>query len=139
MNIHNFEQQIESKIIDRGFDYYEQDQVQEVEQVDNGEFFAEVQGSDLYQVYIRFDGDEILSQTCDCPYDYGTVCKHVVAVLYYIRDAEMLKDKPKITISDELRRICEKLPRKNLENIVIDFAKKDKNFREAFLDDFEDL
>jgi hypothetical protein len=47
---------------------------------------AEVEGSDLYTVEIKLNNGEIVSWECDCPYDYGDICKHVVAVLLYIRD-----------------------------------------------------
>jgi tetratricopeptide (TPR) repeat protein len=47
---------------------------------------AEVEGNDIYSVEIELNGDEITSWDCNCPYDYGDICKHVVAVLLYIRD-----------------------------------------------------
>ena len=47
---------------------------------------AEVEGNDLYSVEIQFSGDEIISWNCDCPYDGGDICKHVVAFLLYIKE-----------------------------------------------------
>ncbi|MDR0729263.1 MAG: SWIM zinc finger family protein [Prevotellaceae bacterium] len=47
---------------------------------------AEVSGSSLYSVEIKLESDEIVSWNCNCPYDYGDICKHVVAVLLYIKN-----------------------------------------------------
>lgn len=48
---------------------------------------AEVEGSELYEVYVELDeGGTINSSDCDCPYDYGPICKHQAAVLLQLRD-----------------------------------------------------
>ena len=83
MNLRNFEITVEPKIGDRGFSYYENDAVTEVEQVEKGEFTATVEGSEEYTVFIKLDEHQfVIDHSCDCPYDWGDVCKHEVAVLY---------------------------------------------------------
>lgn len=48
---------------------------------------AEVVGSELYEVYVELgEGGAIISSDCDCPYDYGPVCKHQAAVMLKLRD-----------------------------------------------------
>jgi tetratricopeptide (TPR) repeat protein len=86
MNLNNFHKHISQKIYERGEEYYEYDSVNNVEHDYPGTWKAEVEGSDLYSVEIKLNGDEIVSWECDCPYDYGDICKHVVAVLLYIKD-----------------------------------------------------
>ncbi len=46
---------------------------------------AEVYGSQVepYQVNITFDGNQIVSAHCTCPYDRGGDCKHIIAVLLH--------------------------------------------------------
>lgn len=62
-------------------------QVENVER-DGGHVTAEVSGSeeDPYLVELDFSEDgEVEDWSCDCPYDWGPVCKHTVAVLLAIR------------------------------------------------------
>jgi len=82
MNFPAFEVEIERKILDRGFDYYENKNVIEVENLGNGEFSALVEGSEDYEVFVQISEGKVIEHSCDCPYDWGDVCKHVVAVLY---------------------------------------------------------
>lgn len=83
MNIHHFHKQISQKIYERGEEYYENGTISQVEHTYPGTWTAEVEGSDSYSVEITLDNDEIVSWRCTCPYDYGDICKHVVAVLLY--------------------------------------------------------
>jgi len=47
------------------------------------DLLSEVEGSEFepYRVRVKFDGDLVESAVCDCPYDWGGWCKHIVAVL----------------------------------------------------------
>jgi uncharacterized Zn finger protein len=49
------------------------------------ELIAECEGSDYepYQVSVTFDENGVADTDCTCPYDWGGVCKHVVALLLY--------------------------------------------------------
>ena len=42
-------------------------------------YTAKVDGSDTYEVEITESSDAIHTH-CSCPYDYGGICKHIVAV-----------------------------------------------------------
>lgn len=132
----NFESSIEKKILDRGFDYYEQKYIEEVEVIANGEFSAIVQGTDEYDVFIKIENDKVTNYTCTCPYDYGNECKHIVAVLYYIRDAEMHKEEYFNTIEDDLIEVMKDIPAKELYNYIINYAKQHREFREDFFEEF---
>lgn len=70
-----------------------------------------------YQVAITFDGDRLLSATCDCPYDWGDHCKHVVAVLLAaLRQPEQVEARP--TIEDLLSGLDADALRKLLIDLV---------------------
>jgi uncharacterized Zn finger protein len=70
------------KSFERGQKYYRGGAVLEpVRQV--LELRAQCQGSDYepYQVSATLAADGIAETSCTCPYDYGGICKHVVALL----------------------------------------------------------
>lgn len=50
-----------------------------------------VQGINLYGVELEFDGLDNVYSKCDCPYDYGDVCKHEVAALVTIKMMSQIK------------------------------------------------
>lgn len=134
MNIHNFEQLVETKIVDRGFEYYENDLVEDIEQLDQGEFSAMVCGSDDYDVYIQLDDSHsILEKDCTCPYDWGNTCKHEVAVLYYIKENNLHK---KTLADSQLNIILEEVDDKELRNFVFAYLKRNREFREDFTNEF---
>lgn len=135
ININNFEDHVESKILDRGFDYYENDQVEEVDQVDQGEFSALVCGNDDYEVYVRLDSlYNIVEKHCSCPYDWGNTCKHEVALLYYIRDAELHKEQT--DAPSQLRSILDDVSDRELRDFIWTTLKKNREFREDFTQEF---
>ena len=132
----NFESNIEKKILNRGFDYYEQKNVEDVDVLGNGEFSAVVEGTDDYEVFVKIENEKVTDYTCTCPYDYGDVCKHIVAVLYYIRDAEMHKEEYFSTIEDDLIEVMKTIPAKELYTYIINYAKRHREFREDFFEEF---
>ena len=131
-----FESSIEKKILDRGFDYYEQKNVEDVDVLGNGEFSVIVEGTDDYEVFVKIENEKVIDYSCTCPYDYGDVCKHIVAVLYYIRDAEMHKEEYFSTIEDELIEVMKSIPAKELYTYIINYAKRHREFREDFFEEF---
>ena len=61
---------------------------------------AQVEGSryEPYQVSVELDAGGIVDATCTCPYDLGSYCKHVVAVLLaYIRQPESVAENRPVT------------------------------------------
>ncbi len=81
MTLDNFETLIPEKIIQRGLDYYLDGTVQNVEQIDEGIFRGIVRGTEKYEVTVCLTRKTIDNYRCNCPYDWGNTCKHVVAVL----------------------------------------------------------
>ncbi|SKA03640.1 DEAD/DEAH box helicase [Selenihalanaerobacter shriftii] len=80
---------VPSKIYKRGKKYYETNKILDYDISDGGNkkfsLTAEVKGTYNYQVEIdlSLEGDEIhFENDCTCPYDWGSICKHEVAVLY---------------------------------------------------------
>jgi uncharacterized Zn finger protein len=64
----------------RGKEYFRDGAVSDVIRRGN-RVTAEVEGSDLYEVTVFLDDDDVAEARCTCPYDWDGYCKHVVAVL----------------------------------------------------------
>jgi tetratricopeptide (TPR) repeat protein len=137
MKLNNFHKQISHKIYQRGEEYYEYDTIDNVEHSYPDTWTAEVEGSDLYSIEIKLNGDEIVSWDCNCPYDYGDMCKHVVAVLLYIRDN---RDEYPVTIEvplsdsqEQLTEILKQSNNKELISFLSKYADKHPDFYEALI------
>jgi len=87
MNLNNFENRIDKKILARGYDYFENNCVVSIKEMDDNKYEAEVAGTELYLVDVELDGQaNIIDTRCDCPYDMGEYCKHQVAVFLALKD-----------------------------------------------------
>ena len=87
MSIHidKFEEEVHVLIAERGSQYFDSHYVRDLQQTADG-WTATIEGNETY--HVRLEGhDEILQWHCTCPFEHGPVCKHVVAVLYAVRDA----------------------------------------------------
>ena len=93
MNLNDFEKHIDSVIIERGFDYYEDGYVTEITELKKNVWSAVVEGTGIYRVKVSINSGRIISSKCSCPFDMGPVCKHEVAVYYTIRDGANRKSR----------------------------------------------
>ncbi len=86
LNLNSFENDVDATILSRGINYYSSGYVASLEETDERCYEAVVEGTDDYTVTVSLaeDGD-IIESFCDCPYDFGEVCKHEVAVYFAIR------------------------------------------------------
>ncbi|MBU0978571.1 MAG: SWIM zinc finger family protein [Patescibacteria group bacterium] len=85
ITLQNFESAIDPQILSRGKSYYRKGAVVKLEQ-DGESWHAMVVGNDEYTVDVAVDQGEIVDYNCTCPYDFGPLCKHEVAVFYAMRD-----------------------------------------------------
>jgi hypothetical protein len=87
LNLNNLSKCLDPVILDRGREYLLGGHVLSIEDIGDLAYRAEVEGSELYEVYVELDEEaEVISSDCDCPYDYGPVCKHQAAVMLKLRD-----------------------------------------------------
>lgn len=160
MILDNFEKQIDTKIIDRGYEYFLANAVDDLTENPAGTWTAIVMGSEDYSVSVSLVGKEITGWECDCPYEYGPICKHVVAVLYALADeygepqeaevventspAKSIKSKKndsttqKAKSSSNIDSILKKLSNDELRNFVKTQLSKNREFRNAFNTFFAD-
>ena len=77
-----WETYFQKRILDRGYDYYFDDRVEDL-RINSNRIKAVVNGTDFYHVEIKLNGNQIIGMSCDCPYALdGHNCKHMAAVLY---------------------------------------------------------
>ncbi len=91
----------------KGEDYYFNGCVRSITER-GGMITAEVSGNHYkpYQVNLSFEGEELDTCYCSCPYDYGGICKHQVATLLVcLREPHKLEPRP--TIEQILDRLNE--------------------------------
>jgi len=132
MTLTNFEIEVEQKIVGRGLDYYKNGDIRKLEKVGENEFSAVVFGTEKYSVYVKTNGATIIEHECDCPYDYGDVCKHKVAVFYAIRHGDFSD------AGDKLTALLENLHDSALRRFVSNLLKRDHSFRQEFLREFDE-
>ena len=139
--IQRFLDDVDPVILSRGQDYYHRGHVESIE-YDEGHVTAEVSGSEdePYLVDIDFDeGGEVEAWECDCPYDWGPVCKHTVAALLAAQEkgVEQLLPKPSEEPSpvEDLVRQAEK---ERLVALILEHCGEDKRFRSQVLSELED-
>ena len=139
MTINDFENHISSTIVSRGKDYFSRKNISTLKEVKRGEWTAEVEGTDTYEVEVLLEGEKIEDWSCDCPYDGGDVCKHVVAVLFGIR--AKLKIQPvylptttaKNASANSFNDILGKIAIDELRFFVRELTNKDKALENSFL------
>ena len=107
-------------IVQRGRGYFRAGRVLSCVDED-GEVTALVQGTNQYTVKMEVDADGVVhGHRCTCPYD-GTMCKHEVAVLCYLRERRKWKvesGKRKEAVAEIIAQM--KAPKKALWEEVIE-------------------
>ena len=112
---------------ERGFQYYRRQAVANV--VQRGHMItAQVAGSDYepYQVQITLGDTGIEKTLCSCPYDWGGICKHIVATLLVL-----IHDGQKIDVRPELASLLADLTADQLRQILLGVAAKGRAFAET--------
>jgi uncharacterized Zn finger protein len=142
--MHNYTllEAIPDRILERGFDYYENGNVLELEEIGQGEYTAVVEGMELYTVYIKIVEECIVSEHyCTCPYDWGLYCKHFVAVLEAIEAGEYTSATDNANhyyAFQQLKNNIEGLSKEELQQLILDVAKRDKPLRRMLIDWLEE-
>lgn len=148
--INQFEQYIDETILKRGLSYFKNGHVHEPEEISPGEYEAIVEGTEDYTVKLTLKNGTITEYLCDCPYDMGPVCKHVVAMIFYLQQHELkLNNKtrtlkasrtPKATkrktVVDQVNELLEKVTHDELKQFICEKATQNTNFRNLFLSSF---
>ncbi|WP_394234906.1 SWIM zinc finger domain-containing protein [Niallia oryzisoli] len=139
MNLNNFKKIIDRTIVDRGYNYYIEGNVLEAYEQSENEYIFHIEGSDDYEVLVELgDNGEILYSECDCPYDFGPVCKHEVAAYYQLvqminnkATTNHLTNKPRKRAT--IQEVLSNLSKEELIDIIIDFANDDATLEKSLI------
>ena len=143
-----FEHIIDETILKRGLSYFKNGYVTEFSEISNGEYEANVSGTEEYTVNLEVKNNIIVGHNCDCPYDMGPVCKHIVASIFYLKQDELnlnqqnvplAKKKKSKTVSQQLKKVLDKVSHQDLKEFIQKQSKIDKQFRNLFLSSFAHL
>ena len=134
----------------RGLNYFRKGYVTDVEEIGYGDYEATVNGREIYTVHLHIEKGIVTEYDCDCPYDQGPVCKHIVAVLFYLQQdvlhleedlptKKTTKKAKKPSEMEQVDKILHLLPHEELKAFVRDYCKKNKQVRGQFLFSHMDL
>ncbi len=90
-----------------GIDYYKEGKVKSVKTNSTYKYFvANVYGSQIYNAEARFNHDGYIESTkctCEAYKEYSGDCKHIIALLIYIKNYEMAKEKTQGNLKNILK------------------------------------
>lgn len=126
MQLTDFEQRLDAKIVQRGKTYYKQSHVRNLEQISETNWQAEVEGTSLYVVDIVIEEDSYVTYVdCDCPYE--DTCKHIVATLYKIKEQSQQPAIKKVT-KPALKGLLKEQSKEQLIELILTIGKKHPDF-----------
>jgi len=141
MNLKDFEKNVNSTILERGHDYFVNECVDSLEKVAPGLWLS------AYSVEVQTNRTKIKGWDCDCPYDHGPICKHVVATFYAISEhLELEKDQPdrkaaknRSTKADKVKTILNSVSKEQLQQFLVGQFKRDRSLKNLLIAHFADL
>ncbi len=135
MNLETFKEEVDRTIVKRGREYQLAGRVIPRETVENIHHF-DVSGSKEYRVMVVLGPNgEIPYSYCNCPYDFGPVCKHETAVYFELAGgvptgvAEPAAEDP----VDSLEAMLSALSKKELVKVILEAAVQDETFESRLL------
>jgi hypothetical protein len=139
LSLRKFELQISDTIVHRGREYFENDAVVDLEKTGKDFWHAEVIGTETYAVEVELFGkDKIKSYSCDCPYD-GDTCKHVVAVLFLLREECTNNTVLKKSLTEtDFSTLLQKISLEEFQEFILSYTAKNKTFQSLFERHFAD-
>lgn len=150
MNINNFKEYIDKTILKRGYDYYTDGNILDTCNEGDNTYTFEVQGSEDYQVVVQLDDNgEIIYSECNCPYDFGPICKHEVAAYFELAESISTdvnnkdeninvainngKVKKKKAKEPEIKEVLSNLSKEKLIDIILDITQKDRTLSNSII------
>jgi uncharacterized Zn finger protein len=146
--LNEFEQIIEEPILKRGLSYFKSGAVLDFLEIAKEEYEAVVSGTENYMVQLKIKNNTITEYYCDCPYDLGPVCKHILAAIFYLKQDELHLNEPKLkkvrkekttSVAQQIKELLKTISHKELVEFVLENSKKDKKFTNVFLASFGHL
>ena len=126
----NWKNLFRKTILDRGYGYYLEGAVEDISREDDV-ISATVSGTELYEVEIFLDHDEVYDMDCDCPYaEDGNYCKHMAAVLYELEDTDTTE---KSSFNESIADIVNAADEAAVRSFLVDILENDEKLKQRFL------
>ena len=139
----NWKELFDEDRLDRGFQYYIENRVYNVI-ITEDSITSKVEGSrsNVYDVKINFNKNNIDSLYCTCPYSYADFnCKHMVATLYKLEEIRNNKISTIFKNYDDetlFRELIDTVDETQLRRFIYDKFKEDNQFKEEFINKFQE-
>lgn len=144
--LNQFEQVIDEKILKLGLSYYKQGRVNELDEVSPGCYETIVKGTENYTVRLLVKNGIITDFSCNCPYDWGPVCKHIAATIFNLQEKVLgyVDQQPKAkrqprgkNAATQIKEMLAKATKEELEQFIIDEASNNAVLRSHILTVFD--
>lgn len=99
ITLHQIQRLADPKVFERGKHYHEDGSIiNRVQREHQIEAFCHGSGMYPYRVTAILNDKGYVSSTCTCPYDWGGICKHEVALLLtYLLESKTFEQRPTTT------------------------------------------
>lgn len=141
----NFENIIDPTILKRGFNYFNNGAISDFTEISIGVYDAIISGTEEYTVNLEVKNNIVVFHNCDCPYDYGPVCKHITAAIFHLHqdvftidistEEQPKKKKPK-SASLQIKTLLKVISHNELKQFIQEKSKSDRKFKNTFLSEF---
>jgi uncharacterized Zn finger protein len=136
MYIINFEDFIEPEIVARAKDYLKQNRIEYANNLGESTFKALIKGEQDYDVYVDIERGEIMDYSCNCPYTWGKICKHTVALLFHIREAQLHLVSGSAAQGTNIETVMNQISDRQLRQFVFKRLLDNRTFRDDFFKTF---
>jgi len=120
-----------TKSFSKGSSYYRGGFVRDA--IRKGDSFeAIVMGSHNYKVNITTDGSEIIGHHCSCPYDWGGICKHIVALGLAIINRKYTTETHSNATNSQEKEVYLATDQKLRHSFLKQLFNKDRNLQSQF-------
>lgn len=128
----DFKDDFNTRILSRGYEYYEDGLVEDVLIKDNI-ITAKVLGTDAYDVSVEVDNGIFIDGDCTCPYaSEGNYCKHMAALLYYLDNENLDENNNYTTKEKKIRDSLKNINKKELDAFLVELLTEDRNIYDKF-------
>ena len=128
----DFKDDFNTRILSRGYEYYEDGLVEDVLIKDNI-ITAKVLGTDAYDVSVEVDNGIFIDGDCTCPYaSEGNYCKHMAALLYYLENENLDENNNYTTKEKQIRNSLKNINKTELDDFLVELLTEDKNIYDKF-------
>lgn len=132
MTIYNFEENIDTRLLERGLQYYQDGSILTIEQIDKGFWEAVVSGTEEYNVIVELSNGKIIESNCSCPFYFDKYCKHQIAIFNFLKYSDLAKN-PHSGKIERIQSILDNLSHEKLKSVLLNILKENKDLRNDFL------